>query len=272
MRAAAVRVLTEAEPEAKCSAAEAAAALAKTADFAFAAKDDPAPPDRPARPQRPPLVSPAKVARRRLGALDGRIALLHAIAHIEFNAIDLAFDMIARFGPEIRERGLDTVQFCADWGKVGADEARHFGMINNRLHALGARYGDLPAHDGLWEAASATAASLAGRLVVAPLILEARGLDVTPSMIQKLRRAGDVESADLLDVIYEEEIGHVAAGTRWFHAICKDEGAEPEATFRVLQQDFFPAGPKPPFNHGARDLAGMPRGFYEPTLGKFPLN
>ena len=173
--------------------------------------------------------------------------------------------MIARFGSEISDRGLDLVQYCADWEDVGADEARHFEMICNRLAVLGADYGDLPAHDGLWEAATATAESLAGRLVVAPLILEARGLDVTPGMIQKLRRAGDAESADLLDVIYEEEIGHVAAGARWFHAICKDDSAEPEATFRALQRDFFPAGPKPPFNHGARDLAGMPRGFYEPT-------
>jgi len=221
-------------------------------------------PARPARPAKPLLAPPSEVPRRRLGCEAGRAALLHAIAHIEFNAIDLAFDMAARFAGEIRGSGLDAQAFVADWIGVGADEARHFTMISQRLGALGAEYGDFPAHGGLWEAAENTAGSVAARLAVAPLILEARGLDVTPNMVRKLTAAGDRESAAILQIIYDEEIGHVGCGKRWFHAICIAEGREPAARFHALKARYFQGVLKPPFNYAARDKAGLPRAFYEP--------
>ncbi len=263
IKAAAVRVLETGPAEEKCAQAKAAEAMATT-DRPISSPSDPAAPAMPARPARPRLAPPMNVPRRGLGTPEGRIALLHAIAHIEFNAIDLAFDMIARFSPEIRALGLDERAFAHDWLRVGADEARHFELVRQRLNALGADYGDLAAHGGLWDAAAKTQSSLIARLVVAPLILEARGLDVTPGMINRLTAAGDRDSAGVLQIIYDEEINHVATGGRWFHAICKAKSAEPEASFHCLQRKYFPAGPKPPFNHTARDLAGLPRSYYEP--------
>lgn len=223
----------------------------------------PAPPLRPARPERPPLVPPSDVPRRRLGSKEGRAALLHAIGHIEFNAIDLAFDMAARFAPEVARLGLDLRSFLADWFAVGGDEARHFRLIEARLAALGQAYGDFPAHDGLWEAAERTAGGLPARLVVAPLILEARGLDVTPGLIERLREAGDDESAGVLEIIYRDEIGHVACGKRWFLAVCQRLGLHPAAAFHDLRKRFFLGEIKPPFNYGGRDAAGLPRTFYD---------
>ena len=260
---AAIRVLATAAPEEKVAAAQDASALlasgAQPGQFeAFV------PPDRPARPARPALVSPAQTPRRRLGSREGRAALLHAIAHIEFNAIDLAFDMAARFGGAANALGLNASDFVADWIRVGTEEARHFSMISERLAALGSEYGAFPAHDGLWEAAMKTRHDLSARLVVAPLILEARGLDVTPGMIERLAAAGDEKSAAVLQIIYEEEIGHVACGKSWFHEICIGQKQDPTATFRTLRKIYFPGALKPPFNHKARDLAGLPRQFYEP--------
>jgi len=161
---------------------------------------------RPARPGRPRLCPPRDMPRRRnFGTPAGRIALLHALAHIELNAIDLAWDIVARFARD------DTPHaFCDDWVHVAAEEAEHFALLADRLAALGAAYGELPAHDGLWEAAAATAHDLLARLAVVPLVLEARGLDVTPEMICRLERAGDAGSAAILRCIYEDEIGHVA--------------------------------------------------------------
>lgn len=222
------------------------------------------PPDAPARPVRPRLVPPAEVPRRRLGTPQGRAALLHAVAHIEFNAIDLAFDMAGRFVPAIRAEGLDERAFAADWIGVGGEEARHFRLLEARLAALDCRYGDHPAHNGLWEAAAKTSADPLARLAIAPLILEARGLDVTPDMIARLRSAGDRDSAAALEVIYREEVGHVACGKRWFDALCAARGLDPVETFTVLRREHFPGSLKPPFNHEARALAGLPRVFYEP--------
>src|SRR5438477_8915985 len=148
------------------------------------------PPPRPARPTRPVLCPPRDMPRRRnFGSLAGRIALIHALAHIELNAIDLAWDILARFGDPALPRG-----FCDDWVGVAAEEAEHFVLLAGRLDALGAGYGDLPAHDGLWEAAAATAHDLLARLAIVPLVLEARGLDVTPGVICRLEGAGDTES------------------------------------------------------------------------------
>jgi uncharacterized ferritin-like protein (DUF455 family) len=212
--------------------------------------------DRPARPERPELCHPSAMPRRRaLTTHAGRIALLHALAHIEFNAIDLAWDIAARFP------GMPGA-FYDDWLSVGADEARHFLMLSERLAELGAAYGDLPAHDGLWQAAMDTSDDLLARLAVVPLVLEARGLDVTPGMIERLNRAGDSASAAILEVIYAEEVGHVATGMRWYRHVCAERGLEPEATWKVIVAERFRGRVKPPFNEEARDRAGLPAAYY----------
>ena len=184
-----------------------------------------------------------------------RIALLHALAHIELNAIDLAWDIAARFPGQPRA-------FYDDWVAVGADEARHFLMLSDRLDACGAAYGDLPAHDGLWQAAMDTADDLLARLAVVPLVLEARGLDVTPAMIERLERAGDDASAAILAVIYREEVGHVATGMRWFMHVCGERGVEPETTWKAIVAQRFRGRIKPPFNIEARERAGLPASYY----------
>jgi len=216
------------------------------------------PPARPARPERPPLQPPRDMKRRRnLGSPAGRIALIHALAHIELNAIDLGWDIIARFsGEDLPD------QFFADWVGVAAEEAEHFALLDARLATLGASYGDLPAHDGLWEAAANTAHDLLARLAVVPLVLEARGLDVTPEMIRRLERAGDVESAAILDRLYADEIGHVAVGARWFETLCRARYLDPVATFRDRVSRHFTGALKPPFNDAARTAAGLRREFY----------
>jgi uncharacterized ferritin-like protein (DUF455 family) len=197
--------------------------------------------------------------RRNFGSHTGRIALLHALAHIELNAIDLAWDIVARFHDADLPRG-----FFTDWLGVAAEEAEHFALLSARLAVLGSFYGALPAHDGLWEAAAATAHDLIARLAVVPLVFEARGLDVTPDMTRRLERTGDLESAAILGRIYHDEIGHVAIGARWFNAICDRRGLDPEATFHDQVRRCFRGALKPPFNHAARDQAGIPAGFYEP--------
>ena len=222
------------------------------------------PPCRPARPTRPELRGPGDMPRRRITAAPaGRIALLHALAHIELNAIDLAWDIIARFAASASDSRL----FCSDWIGVAADEARHFVMLSDRLAALGADYGDLPAHDGLWEAAADTNGSLAARLAVVPLVLEARGLDVTPLMVDKLRRAGDDATAEILEIIHADEIGHVAVGRRWFDDYCHRAGREPAETFHELVRKHFKGSLKPPFNRESRDRAGLGPAYYEPLAG-----
>lgn len=199
--------------------------------------------------------------KRGLGTVSGRCALLHAVAHIELNAIDLAADMAGRFADQIPKAHQRA--FVADWVGVMADEARHFLMVSERLEALRGRYGALPAHDGLFDAARRTSSDVAARLAVAPMILEARGLDVTPGMIARLDRAGDTRSADVLRVIYEEEVGHVAAGVRWFECVAIDRCKAPGDYFRSLVEKWFPGGPKPPFNIEARERAGFARKWYD---------
>ncbi len=217
------------------------------------------PPERPARPERPVLLPPREMKRRRhFGAAGGRIALLHALAHIELNAIDLAWDLLARFAA-----GMPR-QFADDWVAVAAEEAEHFALLDGRLAALGARYGDLPAHDGLWQSAAATAHDLVARLAIVPLVLEARGLDVTPDMIRRLERAGDADSAAILARLYRDEIGHVEAGARWFDFACRAQGLDPIAAFHDRVRRYFRGLVKPPFNREARDRAGLPAAYYEP--------
>lgn len=215
---------------------------------------------RPARPNRPELLAPGKVPRRKINkGIKGRIALLHALAHIELNAIDLACDIIARFA----HTNELPINFTRDWVAVAADEAKHFQLLNARLGDFGAAYGDLPAHDGLWEAAENTTEDIMARLAVVPLVLEARGLDVTPIMITKLRAAEDDESANILETIHRDEITHVAAGQRWFDYLCNARSIEPSATFKDLVRRYFKGDLKPPFNETSRAAAGMPKSFYE---------
>ena len=214
-------------------------------------------PDRPARPDRPVLLPPNAMPKRGRGqSLRGRIALLHALAHIEFVAIDLALDMAGRFGGE-----MDRT-FVSDWLGVAADEAMHFALLTRRLALLGHLYGDLPAHDGLWEAAEATRHDLAARLAIVPMVLEARGLDVTPAMIERLRFAGDEAGARILERIFSDEIRHVRCGTAWFAKVCQMSGCDPAATWQGLVEMHFRGGLKPPFNDSARQAAGLPREFY----------
>lgn len=204
----------------------------------------------PGRPLRPVLVAPRDVPRRGLGTALGRAALIHAVAHIEFNAINLALDAIYRF------RGMPA-EFYADWVAVAADEARHFALLQTRLAQLGHAYGDFDAHDGLWEMAVKTADSCLARMALVPRVLEARGLDVTPGMIARLRAVGDADTVVILETILREEVAHVAAGSRWFAWCCAREGRDAEAVFAELIAQFARNSVKGPFNVAARLAAGF---------------
>lgn len=254
----AIGVLRTADPVEKARAARSAASAWRATPAMVVGAT--IPPDRPARPDRPPLLAPRDVPRRRITSGEtGRVALLHALAHIELNAIDLAFDIVARFTDQDLPRA-----FFDDWIAVGDDEARHYLMLAERLTEFGAAYGDMNAHDGLWRAAEETAGDLLARLAIVPLVLEARGLDVTPTMVAKLHVAGDDRSADILQTIHDEEIGHVAAGVRWFHFVCARRALNPAETYGALVRRHFKGQIKPPFNTASRDAAGMPPEFYEP--------
>jgi len=225
-------------------------------------------PEQPARPEKPQLVAPHDVPRRRLGSPQGRGALLHAVAHIELNAIDLAADMIARFTLHPRLQPEDRDDFITDWSSVCDDESRHFNMLADRLDSLELSYGDHPAHNGLWEAAQTTRDNFPARVAIAPLVLEARGLDVTPGMIQRLNSVGDTDSAAILEIIYEEEIGHVAIGARWFKYLAAQQPESAESYFHSLVKMHFRGQIKSPFNDKARTIAGLTRAYYEP-LARF---
>ncbi|MEQ8585486.1 MAG: ferritin-like domain-containing protein [Thalassobaculaceae bacterium] len=218
------------------------------------------PPDRPGRPTEPPLLPPRRVKKRKITAEKrGRVALLHALAHIELNAIDLAWDAVVRFP----DAGFPEA-YIDDWVRVGDEESKHFLLIADRLETLGSGYGALPAHDGLWQAAVETADDPLARQAVVPLVLEARGLDVTPPMIAKLREVGDDASADILQIIHDDEIGHVAVGKRWFDHLCEARGLEPVSTWQGIVRARFRGGVKPPFNIPSRDAAGFDAAFYGP--------
>lgn len=219
--------------------------------------------DRPGRPDRPALAAPNQVPRRRLGSLAGRAALLHALAHIEFNAINLAFDLVARFAEEVRGAGLPLAEFVTEWIQIGVEEAKHFSCLSGRLQAYSMAYGDLAAHGGLWDAAASTSDLLAARLAIVHLVLEARGLDVTPDLAAGLRRHGDPESAVVVETILADEIGHVATARRWFDRVASVSGAEPAVLFRNLVETRFRGALRPPFNSKARSAAGLSADFYE---------
>lgn len=219
-------------------------------------------PDRPGRPERPELLAPREMPKRSSRGERGRLALIHSLAHIELNAIDLTWDLIGRF--------VDTtlpVSFFDDWVQVGLEEARHFSLLERRLGELGSAYGALPAHDGLWQAAQDTGHCLRARLAVVPLVLEARGLDVTPPMIEKARAADDDATADILSVIYTDEKKHVAFGAKWFRHLCDSEKLRPDKEFHRLVRTHFRGTLKPPFNDSARSEAGLSPGFYKPLVG-----
>lgn len=217
---------------------------------AFRHDDDPLTVCEAGRPELPLLVAAQEVPRRRVGSREGHAALLHAIAHIEFNAINLALDCVYRFAslPD---------DFYTGWVGVAAEEAYHFDLVRNRLRALGFDYGSYPAHNGLWEMAVKTAADPLARMALVPRVLEARGLDATPLIIEKLRSIGDLESVAILDIILRDEVGHVALGDYWFRLFCGLAGLDPEPTYLRLIDQFDAPWPHPPLHEAARLLAGF---------------
>lgn len=204
----------------------------------------------PGRPEAPVLVSPSRLKPRGVQTVQGRAVLLHAIAHIEFNAINLALDIVWRFS------GLPDA-FYRDWMRVAREETAHFVMLREHLQSLGYDYGDFPAHDGLWEMAVKTSDDLLGRLAMVPRTLEARGLDASPPIRQKLQQAGDERGAEILDVILREEIGHVAIGNRWYHWCCVQQGLDSEQAEHMLRQKYSAPRQRGPFNLEARREAGF---------------
>jgi uncharacterized ferritin-like protein (DUF455 family) len=202
------------------------------------------------QPDKPELVSPKALKSRGLGSIEGRASLLHAIAHIEFNAINLALDAAYRFQQMPSE-------FVDDWLRVAAEEAYHFQLVREQLAHLGYDYGDFPAHNGLWETTADTAFDVLVRMALVPRTLEARGLDVTPMMIKKLRATGDVRAVDVLQILLRDEIGHVAVGTRWFAYLCQQRGLNRFDTFKDLIDRYLRGDIKGPFNVEARLEAGF---------------
>jgi uncharacterized ferritin-like protein (DUF455 family) len=204
----------------------------------------------PGRPARPPLVPPREVGRRAMTTIDGRAALIHALAHIEFNAINLALDAVWRFTDMPRE-------FYGDWLQVAAEEALHFSLLDQHLHTLGFAYGDFNAHNSLWEMAEKTAGDITARMALVPRTLEARGLDATPAVRAKLAQVGDHDAAAILDIILRDEVGHVAIGNRWYRWLCERSGKDPVALYAELSLRHKAPQPRGPFNLDARRAAGF---------------
>lgn len=252
--------LLTAEPRAKIMAARDTARAWRLGglDFDLGDADCAAMPDSPAWPDAPVLMDPRHMPRRgRGGSEKGRVALWHALAHIEFVAIDLALDMAGRFGAQ---RGR---AFVSDFLAVAADEAMHFALLDRKLKTMGSHYGALPAHAGLWETAQRTSHDVSARLAIVPMVLEARGLDVTPATLQRVRAQGDDGGAKILARILDDEIRHVAIGTKHFVAICAENGESPQNRWKSLVREHFTGGLKAPFNDSARLAAGLSRDFYE---------
>lgn len=248
--AACLAALNEADPARKCALADALfqSWLAGEVDIDEAVPVLPI--AEPGRPAKPELVPPLEVPRRKITSASGRAALLHAIAHIEFNAINLALDAACRF------RGMPR-EFYGDWLKVAAEEALHFRLVRDHLHSLGHAYGDFPAHNGLWEMAVKTAHDPLVRMALVPRVLEARGLDAQPAIAGKFQSVGDARAVEILGVIERDEIGHVAIGSRWYLYLCHQRGLEPLATFRALLKQYDAPPLKPPFNIAGRKAGGF---------------
>ena len=236
-----------AEPGERCAAVGALASFQGKVDTAAVLAE---PPGLPGRPARPLLVAPGSVAQRAVGTPEGRAALLHALAHIEFNAIGLALDHVWRFS------GLPQ-EYYRDWARVAVEEAHHFALLRGRLIEAGHDYGDFPAHDGLWEMARRTEDDPLARMALVPRTLEARGLDASPAVRAKLMSVGDVESARVVDTILRDEIGHVAIGNRWFRFLCARRGLDPAVACREAAQSRRAPRQRGPFNVTARLQAGF---------------
>ena len=244
------------DPRAKCFATRDVARRWRKGELAF--EFDEAMPDQPAWPEHPELLPPNKMPKRgKFGSERGRIALWHSLAHIEFVAIDLALDMAGRFGGEMGE------EFVSDFLYVAADEAMHHALLARKLESLGSHYGALPAHAGLWEAAHETRHDVAARLAVVPMVLEARGLDVTPATLERVKAAGDEHGAKILARILDDEIRHVGFGTKYFLRVVAKSGEAPDSAWKSLVRKHFRGPVKPPFNDSARLAAGLSRDFYE---------
>ena len=261
LREMAVEVLSTADPHEKTSLSRAHAARWKAVREAGDALElgRTEPPDFPARPSSPALLDPREVPKRKPGTPEGRTAMLHAIAHIELNAVDLHWDMVARFPDTEFPMG-----FYDDWVKAADEESKHFMLLSDCLASYDSDYGALPAHAGMWQAASDTAEDIMGRLAVVPMVLEARGLDVTPGMIKLFQQAKDTQTVYALQVIYSEEVSHVAYGSKWFHFLCGRENIDPKEAFHTLMQRYFHSKLRPPFNEEKRAEAGIAPDFYWP--------
>lgn len=251
LRHAALHLLAETEPARK---AEQTMALATAWREGYVALDVDAglSPSRtlPGRPAVPELISPKFVRHRAMNTLEGRAAMIHALTHIEFNAINLALDAVWRFIGMPRD-------FYADWLQVAGEEALHFSLLSAHLQTLGYRYGDFPAHNSLWEMADKTAGDVLARMALVPRTLEARGLDASPPMRAKLEQAGDQAAAAILDIILRDEIGHVAIGNRWYNMLCATRGLDPIATYATLTAQYKAPVLRGPFNLPARRDAGF---------------
>lgn len=247
--------LLTADPRAKVMATRALVRRWRKGELAHAFSV--AMPGRPAWPDYLELRPPGQMPKRgKGGSVRNRQALWHSLAHIEFVAIDLALDMAGRFG------GAMGRAFVGDFLAVAADEALHFALVDRKLRSMGIRYGDLPAHDGLWASAQATAHDVAARLAVVPMVLEARGLDVTPAMIARVRAQGDEHGSRLLERILDDEIRHVAVGARHFKDWCHKAAVPTDSAWISLVKEHFAGVVKPPFNDSARLAAGLSRTAY----------
>ena len=204
----------------------------------------------PGRPEKPLLVSPLQVEKRSMRTPEGRAALIHALAHIEFNAINLALDAVWRFADM-------PVQYYADWLKVAAEEAYHFELLNGYLLNIGYQYGDFSGHNSLWEMAERTEADVLARMALVPRTMEARGLDASPPLRNKFMQIGDTDAAGILDIILRDEIGHVAIGNHWFNWLCAERGLEPIATYEALAREYNAPAMRKPLNLEARRKAGF---------------
>ena len=248
--------LLTADPVAKCFATRQVARDWRQGKLGYAFDCDM--PDQPAWPEEPELLAPNKMPKRgRGGSERTRIALWHSLAHIEFVAIDLALDMAGRFGGEMSR------DFVSDFLDVAADEAMHFALLDRKLKTMGSYYGALPAHAGLWQAADATRHDVRARLAIVPMVLEARGLDVTPATLERVEQQGDAGGAKILARILDDEIRHVGIGTRHFVKIAEESGEKPQNAWKSLVSEYFRGSVKPPFNDSARAAAGLSRDFYE---------
>ena len=245
----ALEVLRLADPIAKAAQARALAGGLRPGDI-DPAQVLPDPGGLPGRPDRPALLPARQVPSRSAFTPEGRAALLHSIAHIEFNAINLALDAAFRFD------GM-PVDFYADWLRVAGEEALHFGLLREHLQSLGFDYGDFDAHDGLWQMTQRTAGDVVARMALVPRTLEARGLDATPPLQAKFARAGDTRTVEILDIILRDEVGHVAVGNHWYRWLCRRDGLDPIAHYAVLAERHEAPKLRPPFNWAAREAAGF---------------